>query len=82
VVGFPSDEIEIRHGSHPLWVRWPDARRGASGLPAEGLSETMGRKQDIESLITKRITVEEAVDAFHHYYREKWIKVIVEPHRR
>ena len=41
-----------------------------------------GRKLDLESLITKRITLEEAVDAFHHYDREKWIKVIVEPHKR
>jgi threonine dehydrogenase-like Zn-dependent dehydrogenase len=41
-----------------------------------------GWKLDLESLITKRIGLEEAVDAFHHYDREKWIKVIVEPHRR
>lgn len=41
-----------------------------------------GRKLELESLITKRISLEEAIDAFHHYDREKWIKVIVEPHRR
>jgi threonine dehydrogenase-like Zn-dependent dehydrogenase len=40
-----------------------------------------GKKLDLESLITKRITLEEAVDAFYRYDREKWIKVIVEPQR-
>ena len=40
------------------------------------------KKLDTESLITKRITLEEAVDAFKYYDREKWIKVIVEPHRK
>lgn len=34
---------------------------------------------DLKSLITKRITLEEAVDAFKYYDREKWIKIIVEP---
>jgi len=34
---------------------------------------------DLESLVTKRISLEEAVHAFEHYDREKWIKVIVEP---
>jgi L-iditol 2-dehydrogenase len=42
-----------------------------------------GRKKlDLESLITKRISLEEAVEAFQRYDREQWIKVIVEPHRR
>lgn len=37
---------------------------------------------DLKSLITKRITLEEAVDAFKYYDREKWIKIIVEPQKR
>jgi len=37
---------------------------------------------DLKSLITKRITLEEAVDAFRYYDREKWIKIIVEPQRK
>ena len=37
---------------------------------------------DLESLITKRITLEEAVDAFKYYDREKWIKIIVEPQKK
>jgi L-iditol 2-dehydrogenase len=37
---------------------------------------------DLESLITKRITLEETVEAFHRYDREKWIKLVVEPHTR
>ena len=40
------------------------------------------KKLDTESLITKRITLEEAVDVFKYYDREKWIKVIVEPQRK
>jgi L-iditol 2-dehydrogenase len=40
------------------------------------------KKLDTKSLITKRITLEEAVNAFKYYDREKWIKVIVEPQRR
>jgi threonine dehydrogenase-like Zn-dependent dehydrogenase len=36
----------------------------------------------LKSLITKRITLEEAVDAFKYYDREKWIKIIVEPQKR
>jgi threonine dehydrogenase-like Zn-dependent dehydrogenase len=39
-------------------------------------------KLDLESLITKRISLDEAVEAFQRYDREQWIKVIVEPHRR
>jgi threonine dehydrogenase-like Zn-dependent dehydrogenase len=37
------------------------------------------RKLDLNSLITRRITLEQAVDAFQYYDREKWIKIIVEP---
>ncbi|MBN2157054.1 MAG: zinc-binding dehydrogenase [Candidatus Lokiarchaeota archaeon] len=40
------------------------------------------KKLDTESLITKRITLEEAVNAFIYYDRERWIKIIVEPHRK
>ncbi|GEM_PF-3135653 len=40
-----------------------------------------GKRLDIESLITKRATLEEAADAFRNYDREKWIKIIVEPWR-
>jgi len=36
---------------------------------------------DLKTLITKRITLEEAVDAFKYYDREKWIKIIVEPQK-
>ncbi len=41
-----------------------------------------GKRLELESLITKRISLEEAVQAFYHYDREQWIKVIVEPHKR
>ena len=40
-----------------------------------------GRKLDLKSLVTKRISLEQAVHDFEHYDREKWIKVIVEPHQ-
>jgi L-iditol 2-dehydrogenase len=36
---------------------------------------------ELKSLITKRITLEEAVDAFKYYNREEWIKIIVEPQK-
>jgi threonine dehydrogenase-like Zn-dependent dehydrogenase len=39
------------------------------------------KKLDLQQLITKRITLEEAINAFKFYNREKWIKVIVEPQR-
>ncbi len=39
------------------------------------------KKLDLNSLITKRITLEQAVDAFKYYDREKWIKIIVEPQK-
>ena len=45
----------------------------------EALDMIASKKLDLESLITKRITLEEAVDAFKYYDREKWIKIIVEP---
>jgi L-iditol 2-dehydrogenase len=47
----------------------------------KALDMIASRKLDLESLITKRITLEEAVDAFKYYDREKWIKIIVEPNR-
>ena len=37
------------------------------------------KKLELDDLITKRISLEEAVEAFEYYDREKWIKVIVEP---
>lgn len=40
-----------------------------------------GKKLELDSLITKRISLEEAVKAFEYYDREKWIKIIVEPFR-
>ena len=39
------------------------------------------KKLVLEDLITKRISLEEAVKAFEYYDREKWIKMIVEPFR-
>jgi threonine dehydrogenase-like Zn-dependent dehydrogenase len=48
----------------------------------EALDMIASNKLDLQSLITKRITLEEAVDAFKYYDREKWIKVIVEPKRK
>ncbi|TXT61617.1 MAG: putative D-xylulose reductase [Promethearchaeota archaeon] len=47
----------------------------------EALDMIASKKLDLESLITKRISLEEAVDAFKYYNREEWIKVIVEPQR-
>ena len=40
-----------------------------------------GKKLELDDLITKRISLDEAVKAFEYYDREKWIKVIVEPFR-
>ncbi len=37
---------------------------------------------DLISFITKKNPLEEAVDAFKFYDREKWIKIIVEPQRK
>jgi threonine dehydrogenase-like Zn-dependent dehydrogenase len=40
------------------------------------------KKLDLNSLITKKITLKQAVDKFKYYDREKWIKIIVEPQRK
>jgi len=48
----------------------------------EALDMIASKKLDLESLITKRITLEEALDAFKYYDRQKWIKIIVEPQRK
>ena len=40
-----------------------------------------GKKLELMDLVTKRITLEEAVHAFEHYDREQWVKIIVEPNR-
>ncbi len=48
----------------------------------DALDMIASKKLDLESLITKRITLEEAVDAFRYYDREKWIKIIVEPQKK
>lgn len=48
----------------------------------EALNMIASKKLDLDSLITKRITLEDAVDAFKYYDREKWIKIIVEPHKK
>ncbi len=40
-----------------------------------------GWKPDLESLITARVTLREALETFDKYDREKWIKIIVEPWR-
>lgn len=47
----------------------------------DALNLIASKQLDLESLITKRITLEEAVDAFKFYDREKWIKIIVEPNQ-
>jgi threonine dehydrogenase-like Zn-dependent dehydrogenase len=51
------------------------------GEALDMIAEKSSNKLDLESLITKRITLEDAVEAFRRYDRERWIKVIVEPHR-
>ncbi|MHA1491904.1 MAG: hypothetical protein ACTSRI_19910, partial [Promethearchaeota archaeon] len=48
----------------------------------EALDMISSKKLDLGSLITNRITLEEAVDTFRYYDREKWIKIIVEPQRK
>jgi len=47
----------------------------------EALNLIGSKKLELNSLITKRITLKEALDAFKYYDREKWIKIIVEPQR-
>ena len=48
----------------------------------EALNMIAEKNLDLKNLITKRITLEEAVDAFHYYDREKWIKILVEPQKK
>ncbi len=48
----------------------------------EALDMIASKKLDLRSHITKKITLEEAVDAFKFYDREKWIKIIVEPQKK
>ena len=48
----------------------------------DALNMIASKKLELEKLITKRITLEEAVNAFKFYDREKWIKIIVEPQKR
>ncbi len=48
----------------------------------EALDMIASKKLDLRSLITKKITLEEAVYAFKFYDREKWIKIIVEPQKK
>ena len=48
----------------------------------DALNLIASKQLDLESLITKRITLEEAVDVFKFYDREKWIKIIVEPQKK
>lgn len=48
----------------------------------EALNMIASGKLDLEGLITKRITLEEAVDAFKYYNREEWVKIIVQPQRK
>lgn len=37
---------------------------------------------ELDNLITKRVTLEEIVNVFKYYDREKWIKIIVEPQKK
>lgn len=48
----------------------------------DALNLIASKKLDLNSLITDRITLEQAVDAFKYYDREKWIKIIVEPQKK
>jgi len=48
----------------------------------DALDMIASKKLELSNLITNRITLEEAVDAFKNYDREKWIKIIVEPHKK
>ncbi len=47
----------------------------------DALNMIASKTLDLKSLITKRISLEEAINAFEFYDREKWIKLIVEPQR-
>jgi len=48
----------------------------------DALNLIASKKIDLNSLITNRITLEEAINAFNYYDREKWIKIIVEPQKK
>jgi len=48
----------------------------------EALDLIASKTIDLNCLITKRITLEEVVDAFKFYDREKWIKIIIEPQKK
>ena len=48
----------------------------------EALDLIASKKLELNSLITKRINLEQAVDVFKYYDREKWIKIIVEPQKK
>ena len=48
----------------------------------EALDLIVSHQLDLKNLITKRITLEQAVNAFRYYDREKWIKIIVEPQKK
>ncbi|MFX0058542.1 MAG: zinc-binding dehydrogenase [Candidatus Hodarchaeota archaeon] len=48
----------------------------------QALDLIASKSLDLNSLITKRITLEEALDTFKYYDREKWIKIIVEPQKK
>jgi len=45
----------------------------------EALDMIAAHTLDLEKLVTKRISLEAAVEAFRFYNRKEWIKVIVEP---
>ena len=47
----------------------------------EALDLIASKNLELKTLTTKKITLEEAVDAFRYYDREKWIKIIVEPQK-
>lgn len=48
----------------------------------DALNVIASKTLDLNSLITKRITLEQTVEAFKYYDREKWIKIIVEPQKK
>ncbi len=45
----------------------------------DALNMIATKSLDLDTIITKRISLEMAVEAFKYYDRKKWIKVIVEP---
>jgi len=48
----------------------------------DALNLIASKKIHLDNLITRRITLEEALDTFKYYDREKWIKIIVEPQKK